>query len=158
CRNGHVITDLLHTQPESGAAHCDRCGASTIDRCTTCGQLIPGAIPVPGLVLVGQLPAPHYCSSCGAAFPWADRPRPPDASAAGTLGRRPRRLLVVARQLRSRYGTRPALRVEDEHDLEDLVRALLPLHFDDVRPLSRTPRYAPDTRTDFLLPPQEVAV
>src|SRR5262249_13869707 len=123
-----------------------------------CGEHIPGAIPVPGLVLVGQLPAPHYCSACGAAFPWADRPRPPDTSGAGTLERLLRRLPLAARQFRSRYGTRPAFRVEDEHDLEDLLRALLPLQFDDVRPMSRTPRYAADTRTDFLLPAQEVAV
>ena len=27
CRNGHVITDLLHTYPERGLSHCDRCGA-----------------------------------------------------------------------------------------------------------------------------------
>src|SRR5207248_1776463 len=33
----------------------------------------------------------------------------------------------------------------------DLLRALLPLSCDEVRPLSRTPSYAAATRTDFLL-------
>ena len=37
-----------------------------------------------------------------------------------------RRLPRVIRQLRTRQGDRPPLRVEDERDLEDLLRALLP--------------------------------
>ena len=44
CHNGHVITDLLHTYPERGLSHCDRCGAPTRDRCGTCGRLITGAV------------------------------------------------------------------------------------------------------------------
>jgi hypothetical protein len=48
--------------------------------------------------------------------------------------------------------------VRDEWDLEDVVRALLPLHFDEVRPCARTPKYAAFTRTDFLLAPQRIAV
>jgi hypothetical protein len=35
---------------------------------------------------------------------------------------------------------------------------LLPLHFDDVRPESRTPRYAHCTRTDFLIAPERLAL
>lgn len=62
-----------------------------------------------------------------------------------------RRLPLAIRQFRQRWGTRQPFRVEDEHDLEDVVRSLLPLFFDDVRLRSRTPSYAPDTRTDFLL-------
>src|SRR5207237_1301199 len=46
----------------------------------------------------------------------------------------------------------------DEHDLEDLLRALLHLHFDDVRRETRTPAYAFSTRTDFLVGPERVAV
>ena len=41
--------------------------------------------------------------------------------------------------------------MRDEHDLEDLLRAVLPLHFDEVRPARRTPSYALCTRTDFRL-------
>jgi hypothetical protein len=48
--------------------------------------------------------------------------------------------------------------VEDECDLEDLLRALLPLHFDDVRLESRTPRYSAGTRTDLLLAPEKIAL
>jgi hypothetical protein len=153
CRNGHVITDLLGAFPERARSHCDRCGAETLTRCPTCGQPLPGAVLVPGLVPVGSRSAPAHCAACGAAFPWAHRPAP-DADLGAPLGvldRLLRRLPLVVRQLRTRRGSRTPFTVNDEYDLEDLVRSLLPLHFDDVRLLSRTPAYAAATRTDFLL-------
>jgi hypothetical protein len=159
CVNGHVITSLLHSNPGRGLSHCDRCGAATLDRCPTCGHSLPGAVPVPGLVLLGELRPPLHCHVCGAMFPWATAPEnsavPSPLSALETLLRR---LPRAIRQLRSRQGHRPPFRVEDEHDLEDLLRALLPLYFDNVRPECRTPRYAADTRTDFLLPEEGLSV
>jgi hypothetical protein len=159
CRNGHVMTDLLHTHPERGRSHCDRCGAETLDRCSTCGQELPGAVPVPGLTPVGAVRPPAYCPTCGAAFPWAPERR---AVVAGDPMRllEPllRRLPRMIRQLRSRHGNRPSFQVRDAHDLEDLLRALLPLHFEEVRSEGRTPSYAADTRTDLLLPAEAVAV
>jgi hypothetical protein len=151
CRNGHVITDRLHGHPDSAAPRCDRCGAATLDRCPTCGHALPGAVPVPGLFPIGHLHPPAFCSQCGAAFPWTRRPAaaPPSLAALETLLRR---LPRVVQALRSRHGERPAFRAADVYDLEDLLRSLLPLQFDDVRPVSRTPSYATATRTDFLLP------
>jgi hypothetical protein len=158
CWNGHVITDLLHAYPERGLTHCDRCGAQTLHRCLTCGGELPGAFHVPGLVPVGRPQPPRYCPTCGAAFPWVkSSPRPLVGTLAG-LDTLLRRLPRVARQLRNRQGDRPPFRVEDERDLEDLLRALLPLHSDDVRPQARTPSYAAGTRTDFLLVPERCAV
>jgi hypothetical protein len=157
CRNGHVITDLLRTCPERGQGHCDRCGAETLDRCLTCGQELAGAVAVPGLVPVGRPKPPQHCSGCGAAFPWAAGATPAAPPALATLETMLRRLPRTVRQLRFRHGDRPPFRVTDEYDLEDLLRALLPLHFDDVRPEGRTPTYA-GTRTDFLLVPEAVAV
>jgi hypothetical protein len=117
-----------------------------------------GAVSITGLLPVGGRQPPQYCSTCGAAFPWAARRQPPEADPSFQLDRLLRRLPRVVQQLRSRWGDRPPFRVEDERDLEDLLRALLPLYFDDVRPESRTPRYAPTTRTDFLLARECIAV
>jgi REase_DpnII-MboI/Uncharacterized protein conserved in bacteria (DUF2321) len=158
CRNGHVITMELRSNPDTGLLRCDRCGAGTIERCPTCGHDLPGAVVVPGMQPIGAHQAPRYCAACGAAFPWTNRPRPAVAGPLVHLEPLLRRLPLVIRQLRIRQGDRPPFLIGDERDLEDLVRALLPLHFDDVRPHSRTPRYDTGTRTDFLLAPQRIAL
>jgi hypothetical protein len=158
CRNGHVITDLLRSRAERSLSHCDRCGATTIDRCLTCGCELPGALAVPGLQPIGSRLPPRYCCTCGAAFPWTERPHHPETNALAVLETMLRRLPRVIRELRTRHGDRSPFRVEDERDLEDLLRALLPLQFEDVRPECRTPSYSAGTRTDFLLPTEEIAV
>jgi len=157
CRNGHVITDRLRTLPESGRTHCDRCGAPTLDNCLICGWELPGAMDVPGLVPIGSWPAPRYCLMCGAPFPWVRQP-PSAADPLAILEGLLRRVPLVIRQLGWRHGDRPALRVEGDRDLEDVLRALLPLQFDDVRLENRTPSYSPGTRTDLLLAPAKIAI
>lgn len=157
CRNGHVITDRLRSDPQSGRFHCERCGASTLDRCLTCGHELPGAGRVVGLIPIGAWPAPRQCPTCGAAFPWAPRPRAVPQPFV-TLESFLRRLPLVIRQLRWRQSDRPPYRIDDERDLEDLVRSLLPLYFDDVRLECRTPCYSARTRTDFLLPAEGIAL
>jgi len=65
-----------------------------------------------------------------------------------------RRLPLVIRQLRSRHGDRPPFRVEDEFDLEDLLRALAACRCTSTTyaPRAATPSYAAArTRTDFLV-------
>lgn len=58
----------------------------------------------------------------------------------------------VARQLRSRHDNRETLTIKDEYDVQDLLHALLVLHFDDVRAEEWTPSYAGSCeRIDFLL-------
>jgi hypothetical protein len=157
CRNGHVITDRLRGDPESGRLHCDRCGAATLHRCPTCGRDLPGAGPVVMLSTIGPWPAPRLCPACGAEFPWTRRPAASPEPFV-VLEQFLRRLPRVIRQLRWRQGEKIPFRIEDERDLEDLVRSLLPLSFDDVRLESRTPRYSPGTRTDFLLPGAGIAL
>jgi hypothetical protein len=159
CQNGHVITDLLRTFPDRGQDHCDRCGAVTLDQCATCGIEIPGAVHVPGFVPVGRSLPPEFCSSCGAAFPWSKRAETGAATdALADLEQLLRRLPRVIRQLRSRHGTRSAFQVADERDLEDLIRALLPILFDEIRPESRTPSYDCGTRTDFRFIRENIVV
>lgn len=63
------------------------------------------------------------------------------------------RFHAVAVQLRSRHADRPTLDVNDEYDVQDLMHALLRIHFNDVRPEEWVPSYAGSaSRTDFLLP------
>lgn len=58
----------------------------------------------------------------------------------------------VVRQLRTRHSKRNTLEVNDEYDVQDLLHALLMLHFDDIRPEEWTPSYAGGSlRMDFLL-------
>lgn len=63
------------------------------------------------------------------------------------------RFHAVAVQLRSRHNERPTLDINDEYDVQDLMHALLRIHFNDVRPEEWVPSYAGSaSRTDFLLP------
>src|SRR5262245_31740443 len=154
CYNGHVITDLLKSCPQHRQSTCDQCGAATLDHCLTCGAELPGAVPTPGLV--GSRRAPERCLRCGAPFPWtlASPPPAPDDSLA-TLTKALRRLPRVIRELRNRQSDRPPFRIEDRRDLEDLLRALLPLWFDQVWQQSRTPSYAAQSQTDFVIAPEQ---
>jgi hypothetical protein len=69
------------------------------------------------------------------------------------------RFHAVVRQLRTRHGGRPAFDIEDEYDVQDLLHALLRLHFDDIRPEEWTPSYAgKSSRMDFLLKSERVVI
>ena len=55
-------------------------------------------------------------------------------------------------QLRNRYNSRSTLEIDDEYDVQDLIHALLKLHFKDIRAEEHTPSYAGGSkRIDFLL-------
>ena len=70
-----------------------------------------------------------------------------------------RRFHLVARQLRLRGEHRATIDVEDEHDVQDLLHALLRLHFDDIAPHEWFPSYADGApRTMFLLDDGRLAV
>lgn len=69
------------------------------------------------------------------------------------------RVHAVARHLRKRHDGRDTLDVQDEHDLQDLMRSLLAIDFDDVRPEEYTPSYAgKSSRMDFLVKKDEIAI
>jgi len=69
------------------------------------------------------------------------------------------RFYLVARQLRNRHDERPTIEIEDEYDVQDLLRALLTIDFDDVRPEECTPSYAGGcSRVDFLLKKEQTVV
>lgn len=69
------------------------------------------------------------------------------------------RFHIVARQLRDRYNSRDTLEIEDEYDVQDLLHAILHLHFNDIRPEEYNPSYAgASSRQDFLLKEEEIVI
>ena len=69
------------------------------------------------------------------------------------------RFHVFVKQLRSRHGERETLNVNDEHDVQDLIHALLRLFFEDVRAEEYAPSYAGKaSRMDFLLKGESIVV
>jgi len=79
--------------------------------------------------------------------------RPREVELAGQLIERIfLRFPAVVREINRRYANRPPFEIKDEHDVQDLLRALLILYFEDVRDEEWTPSYAgASTRMDFLL-------
>jgi hypothetical protein len=69
------------------------------------------------------------------------------------------RFHLVARQMRVRHDSRPTLEINDEHDVQDLLHALLMIFFNDIRKEEWTPSYAGGaSRMDYLLLEIETAV
>ncbi len=69
------------------------------------------------------------------------------------------RLRYVERELGRRHDKRPTLTISDEYDVQDLLRAVLSIFFEDVREESWTPSYAGGaSRIDFLIPAFELAI
>jgi REase_DpnII-MboI len=69
------------------------------------------------------------------------------------------RFVIVANALAQRHNGRPTISMTDEYDVQDLIGALLKLHFADVRPEEWTPSYAGSaSRMDFLLKPEQIVV
>jgi DpnII restriction endonuclease len=69
------------------------------------------------------------------------------------------RFHAVARQLRLRRDYRATLEVEDDHDLQDLLCALLKLEFDEVTTDEWTPPYTEGApRTTLLVNRDQIAV
>lgn len=73
-----------------------------------------------------------------------------------TIGQRMRE---AERELARRHSNRETLRIADEYDVQDLLRALFAVFFEDVRPESWSPSYAGGAaRIDFLIPAFELAI
>lgn len=70
-----------------------------------------------------------------------------------------RRFEFCVRQLGIRQREREPVIVNDEYDVQDLMHALLRLHFDDVRSEEWTPSYAGSaSRMDFLLKREQIVI
>ncbi len=90
-------------------------------------------------------------------------PRPPEAKspldALGFIRMVCTRFHAVARELRQRSENRLPFDVEDEHDVRDMVRALLCMMFEDFRTEEWTPPYAGGaSRADLVLKGERIVI
>lgn len=70
-----------------------------------------------------------------------------------------RRFPLMISELQNRYNGRAALDVKDEYDLQDLLRSVLQLHFDDVRAQEWNPSYGGvQSRSDLVLKQERIVV
>lgn len=82
-----------------------------------------------------------------------------EVDAISTIERICLRFHTVARQLRARHSNRQTLMIEDEYDVQDLMHALLKIHFDDIRPEEWTPSNSGGSaRVDFLLKNEKIVI
>jgi len=82
-----------------------------------------------------------------------------DNTALSNLDRIFDRFHKIASQLVNRHNGKPTLVIEDEYDVQDLLRSILTLYFDDIRPEDYTPSYAGrNTRVDFLLKKHRIII
>lgn len=69
------------------------------------------------------------------------------------------RFHLVVGEICRRHDSRSTLKVNDEYDVQDLLRSLLRIYFDDIRDEEWTPSYAgKSTRIDFLLKKEQIAI
>ena len=65
----------------------------------------------------------------------------------------------IAQTLRNRHDNRQTLIIQDEYDVQDLLRALLKEHFEDVRDEDYVPSYAgSNSRVDFVLKNEKIVI
>lgn len=65
----------------------------------------------------------------------------------------------VARSMRKKYSDRTPFIIQDEYDVQYLLKILLSIYFDDIRPEETSPSYAGSySRMDFLLKAERIAI
>jgi hypothetical protein len=156
-----MITSEAIRCPEELKQHCPKCGEPTTLKCLKCNANIQGVVRTAGVRYYPRS-ADAHCHNCGAAYPWKNKLEQEELSLQTPTQRLDRilqRFHSVARQVRSRYNSRETLSIKDEYDVQDLLHALLRIHFDDIRPEEWTPSYAGKSgRMDFLLKPEKIVV
>lgn len=168
CLNGHQITANFSSYPARRKKHCSSCGAETITACPECNTPILGSYDVPGVFDFNPTSVPPHCHQCGHPYPWTEKNAlEADRQEKATALAAPLHLVEsvctrfhdVARQLRRRHDNRPTLNINDEYDVQDLLHALLRLHFEDIRPEEWTPSIAGAcARMDFLLKNEQIVL
>ena len=70
-----------------------------------------------------------------------------------------KRFHKIAQEMRDRYADRNTLIVKDKYDVQDLLRGILRLYFDDIRPEEYSPSNSgSNSRIDFILKSEEIGI
>jgi len=70
CLNGHVISTMASSSPQSNQKYCAECGVQTITACTYCNSPIRGYYHIRGVFGFSDYHKPSYCYNCGKSYPW----------------------------------------------------------------------------------------
>lgn len=159
CLNGHVATNRFEKESISGDEFCENCGSELIHTCPNCSTYIRGHENTTYHIPTDS--PPNTCHKCGEPYPWAVS----DPEVTGPPKSEEKvqvlcsRFYKVAKQLEDRYNNRDTITIKSEHDVQDLLHALLRIYFDDVRDEEWSPSYAGTSpRVDFLLKRKTIAV
>lgn len=69
------------------------------------------------------------------------------------------RFPVIVKEISRRHGNRPSFEIHDEYDVQDFLRGLLRIFFDDIRDEEWTPSYAgASARMDLLLKNEKIVI
>ena len=162
CLNGHQINDSHNRNPSSNREFCKECGAKTITSCSKCKAEIKGHKYSDTIGAVYVMDVPKYCHACGVPYPWVEKMAKPPETAPDDYSKLKKifaKFHAVAIQLRIRRDERTPLTISDEYDVQYLLRALLTVDFEDIRPEEWTPSYADSSsRMDFLLKDEKIVV
>ena len=165
CLNGHQITTLYNDHPENRKDFCNQCGSKTIHQCQECNHDIKGYHTMANVVSLMDIPIPSNCENCGKPYPWNTGSKDEDEETQYEFDSKEiletifRNFPNVVTQLRIRYDNRVTLDVKDEYDAQNLLNALLRIHFDDIRPETWNPEYAgSSTKSDFLLKTEKIII
>jgi hypothetical protein len=70
-----------------------------------------------------------------------------------------RRFPLLIAEMQKRHNHRQVFAIADEYDLQDLLRGILSLHFDDIRPEEGNPSHgAVQSRSDLFLKPERIVI
>lgn len=163
CLNGHQMTDSFTRYSAHRRDFCSTCGEKTIIACLSCKAKIQGHYYATGVISMRNAPVPDYCEGCGNAFPWTSNqknsPKVILADAVEIIKNICAKFHIFARQLQSRYNDRATIDIADEYDVQDLLHAVLRLHFKDVRAEDPMPTKAgASSRVDFLIHDENIAI
>lgn len=159
CRNGHKITEHYVGYPSTTQDFCDECGESTLNSCENCKNPITGYSFHEGDTF-GPMPMnpPQACKFCGNHFPWF-KSRSGESNATVIIENLLSRFNLVVNQLKNRHENRDTLTIKDEYDLQDLLRSLLKINFDDIRPEEPTESHVSGSgRIDFLIKDETIGI